>query len=285
VNSRWEERIERTRAQMEILHQAEQPCSLVLAGLPQTLHHADLLARIANAVALHAVVSHLALLGGQPRSCQGSVGKQEEPEDGYKRCYRALTGTISKAQGSLKSSNIHDEEPPPARNTIHAVQACEYSRSNQPRESRRQNLRTVQQRNTGCNLCLSSALPLDNRTRAISLTFPRIKDTQHISSARIERRLSDTKKEPTRNQPTKILHQRRTTTHNRPDEHPRAHVDARLDARDEHVAGDLHEDVADEEDGDGGVELNSCHTEVFFQVVQTRLGDGVAVDVVLSFMY
>lgn len=156
LNSRWEERIERARAQMEVLHQAEQPCSLVLAGLPQTLHHANLLARIANAVALHTVVSHLALLWGQPRGSQGSVGKQAEAEDGYKCCYRALTGTVSKDRRSLQTNDIHDKEPPPARNTVHTVQAGEYSRSNQSRESRRQNLCAVQQSNTRRNLCVSS---------------------------------------------------------------------------------------------------------------------------------
>ena len=145
MNSRREERIERTRAQVEVLHQAEQPCSLVLARLLETLHHADLLARIANAVALHTVVGHLALLWGQPRSGQGSVGKQEEAKEGNKSCYRALTGTVSKdGRPSLGSSNIHDEEPPPARNTVHTIQPCENSRSNQSRESRRQNLRAVE---------------------------------------------------------------------------------------------------------------------------------------------
>lgn len=61
------------------------------------------------------------------------------------------------------------------------------------------------------------------------------------------RRLSNPQKKPTRNHTPEILHQRRTRRYNGPDEHPAAHVDARFDARDEHVGRDLHEDVADEE--------------------------------------
>ena len=76
---------------MEVLHQAEQPGALVFARLLEALHHTDLLSRIADAVALHAIVGHLALLGCQPGGRQRSVRKQEEAKDGYKGCYCALT--------------------------------------------------------------------------------------------------------------------------------------------------------------------------------------------------
>lgn len=38
---RWEERVERASAEVEILHQAEQPRALVSARLPESIHHAS----------------------------------------------------------------------------------------------------------------------------------------------------------------------------------------------------------------------------------------------------
>lgn len=61
------------------------------------------------------------------------------------------------------------------------------------------------------------------------------------------RSLSNAQKKPTGNHAAEILNKSRTGGYNGPDEHPAAHVDAGFDARDEHVGGDLHEDVADEE--------------------------------------
>lgn len=43
----------------------------------------------------------------------------------------------------------------------------------------------------------------------------------------------------------------------------------------------MHEHVADEQDGDGGVELHARHVEVTLEIVEARLRNGVAVYVVL----
>ena len=45
----------------------------------------------------------------------------------------------------------------------------------------------------------------------------------------------------------------------------------------------LHEHVADEQDGDSSVELHAGHIEILLKIVEARLGDSVAVYVVLSF--
>lgn len=121
-----------------------------------------------------------------------------------------------------------------------------------------------------------------NSTVTVKHTFPRVEDTQHVRRSWIERRLRNTQKEPTSNQPAKVLHQCRAPTHNRPDQHPRTHVDTRLDAGNQHIGRNLHKHVADEEDGDGGVELHARHTEILFEIVEARLSDSIAVHIILS---
>ena len=73
-----------------------------------------------------------------------------------------------------------------------------------------------------------------------TLTFPRVENTQHVSRAWIKWSLGNSQEESTCDQPPKALNKRRTSAHNSPNQHPCAHVDARLDARDEHVGRDLH---------------------------------------------
>jgi hypothetical protein len=133
-------------------------------------------------------------------------------------------------------------------------------------------------------------------------TFTSVKDGQHISRTRVKRRLSDTEEESAGYKTAKVGDESSTSRHDGPDKHPGAHVDARLDAGDEHVTGNLHEDIADEETesrsvtlfprqilgregimnahGDGCVKVAAGETEIFFQVVKTGLGDGVSVDIV-----
>jgi hypothetical protein len=83
MNLRREERIERTSTQMEVLHQTEQPRPLITTRLPQSLHHTNWLHGVANAVALHPCVCHLAFMRLEPGCCQGCVGKHEKAPYGY----------------------------------------------------------------------------------------------------------------------------------------------------------------------------------------------------------
>lgn len=72
----------------------------------------------------------------------------------------------------------------------------------------------------------------------------------------------------------------RHTRDDRPDYHPRAHVEARPYPRDQHVAGDLEQHIADKQDRHGDVKVETAHAQILFEIVQPRLGDGIAVDVV-----
>jgi hypothetical protein len=66
---------------MEVLHEAEEPCPLIAARLPQALHHTNGFGRITNSIALHTCMSKLALTRVEPACCEWCVGKHEEPPD------------------------------------------------------------------------------------------------------------------------------------------------------------------------------------------------------------
>lgn len=59
---------------MEVLHETEQPSSLVAARLSQSLHHTDGFCGVANAVALHARMGEFPFSRVQPTGSQWSVG-------------------------------------------------------------------------------------------------------------------------------------------------------------------------------------------------------------------
>jgi hypothetical protein len=96
------------------------------------------------------------------------------------------------------------------------------------------------------------------------LTFTRVKNGKHVSCAGIEWRFRNTQEETGCNQSSKVLYQRCTSRHYSPDQHPATHVDSRLDARDQHIRGHLHQHIADEEDADTGVELDTTHSQILF---------------------
>lgn len=70
------------------------------------------------------------------------------------------------------------------------------------------------------------------------------------------RRFSNSQEKSARNQATEVLDECGAGGYDGPDQHPRAHVDAGFDPGDEHIGGDLHEDVADEEAGGVSVGLD-----------------------------
>jgi hypothetical protein len=68
-----------------------------------------------------------------------------------------------------------------------------------------------------------------------------------------------------------------------PCEHPRSHPDrwSNLLTRHDQVTGDLHEGVTGIEDRDGDVELVTGETEVRLQAVESGVGDGILIGLVL----
>ena len=55
------------------------------------------------------------------------------------------------------------------------------------------------------------------------------------------------------------------------------HIARRPRARQKHVAGDLTQDITDEQDGNACLVLGVGEVQVFLEVVQAGKGDGIAV--------
>jgi hypothetical protein len=68
-----------------------------------------------------------------------------------------------------------------------------------------------------------------------------------------------------------------------PCEHPRSHPDRWSDllARHDQITGNLHGSVTGVEDRDGDVELITSEAEVFFQAVESGVGNGILIGLVL----
>lgn len=64
--SRWKKRVERACRKVEVLHEDEQPSSLVLASLLQAFHSRRLTLSIGHAIAFHSCMSEVLLVLIQP---------------------------------------------------------------------------------------------------------------------------------------------------------------------------------------------------------------------------
>lgn len=102
--------------------------------------------------------------------------------------------------------------------------------SNQPRKRRRQNIPRIQNTNP--------------RRQLLS----RIKNPQNIQRPGIIRCFHDSQKKSRKKQPDKVLRKCGEARDDGPEEHAGGHVVGGPQAGDEHVGGDLAENVADEED-------------------------------------
>lgn len=134
--------------------------------------------------------------------------------------------------------------------------------SNQPRKRRRQNIPRIQNTNP--------------RRQLLS----RIKNPQNIQRSGIIRCFHNSQKKSREKQPHEVCRKGCEAGDDGPEEHAGGHVVGGSKAGDEHVGGDLAEDVADEEDGDAGLVLGAGEVGVGFEGAEAGEGDGVAVEVV-----
>ena len=72
----------------------------------------------------------------------------------------------------------------------------------------------------------------------------------------------------------------RQTRYRRPDNHTHGQVDTRSHAGKQHVTRDLRHHVSDDKDRNSNVEVVPRHAEIRLEVVQARLCERAAVDVV-----
>lgn len=153
---RGEERVERASAieqrlalvsslaiwispEMEVLHENEEPGTLVAAGLLEALHGRGLAVIVRELVPLHAAMGNLSLALAEPAGRQRRVGKQPESEQG----------------DHGRGDAFEQEEPAPAGEAGGSVHSREDTCGNEAGESRGEDLSTVQDGDAGCNLCSS----------------------------------------------------------------------------------------------------------------------------------
>lgn len=179
---------------MEVLHEAKDPGPGIFASLLQTFHGRSL-TLVADSIALHTAVGQLTFLRLQPASGQRSVRQEPEAKDGD--------------YGS--SHPFHDEQPSPAANTVGIVETCEYSGSNQARETSCEDLCTVEKCDSRSNLCEFELAPAHSKETVLArLTFSSVENGEHISRSGIKGGLRNAEKESGCDEATVALNERRT---------------------------------------------------------------------------
>lgn len=147
---------------MEILHEAKQPRPWISTCLSESFHRTDRLSRVADAIALHTCMCEFAFCRVEPGCCEGCVGKEEEPENGYEGSHCSFAGEdvsivciewLEFGGYSVIWADLHDEKPSPSRDSVEAVHTCEDAGGNQAREARGKNLSAVKESDAGRDLC------------------------------------------------------------------------------------------------------------------------------------
>lgn len=161
------------------------------------------------------------------------------------------------------NDTLDDEEPSPGAQSQTAIQTPRDPRSDQTAERARDERAGREQRGA------EPQLP------------PRIPTAEEVQTAGKIGSLDETQEEADTGDAGKVLRPRRRAA----DDAPGHHRGGKIDARFPHlvqvqIAGDLHQDVADEEDRHGGLVLIADEVEVRLEPAQPRRGDVVPVQVV-----
>lgn len=154
-----------------------------------------------------------------PSCGQGIVKKTEESDDGNQEC----------------DNSLEDEQPLPSRETSSVIHSMEDARSNQASKCSREDISSIQNRNSSRNL-LSC-----------------VEDAQHIDCSGIVWCFSQTKKEADKEETSVVVNDGCECADDGPRHHCDAHVATWSGSSEEHVGGDLAEEVADEEDAETGL--------------------------------
>lgn len=237
--------LEAVGPEMDVLHENKDPNFGVGDGLLQSRPDGSISLH-ADRVAEHAVVSKLPLLRGQPPRLQRRIGQREASSNGKHQC----DGTLD------------DEEPAPALETHSPIETAEDARGDQAREGRGEDVARVEHADARGQLLAG------------------VEDGQQVQGARVEGRLHDTEEEARQHHSDVVLGQCGERGHNGPADHEGAHPPRGADAGQDHVAGDLAEHVADEENGYSCVVLGALEAEVILEAVEAGEGDGCSIEVV-----
>lgn len=84
---------------------------------------------------------------------RGVLGSKKKPKMATNAVTAPSLTHVSHDRRFLMNRHLHDEQPSPTSDTSESVHASKYASSNQAREARCQDLRTIQQGNPRSNLC------------------------------------------------------------------------------------------------------------------------------------
>jgi hypothetical protein len=217
----------------------------VLGGLAETSPYGGVLA-FPYGVDGHARDGEVALLLGEPPGVVREVGEEEETKDG----------------DDEGDDTLEDEKPLPSWDASDVAQSVEDTRGDETGESSGEDVTGVENGNARGDL----------------LTV--VEHWKQIHGTRVIWSLCHTKEEACEKKAFEVLSQGGQGRYDSPEHHARAHVAWRTRAVQEHVGGDLAEEIAHEQDWHAGLILSAREIEVLFKIVETGKGDGVAVEIV-----
>lgn len=230
---------------VEMSHYSEDPDHGVFCGLPEAVPDGGVFT-FANGIECHAVDSEIPLGLCQPPRIVREIRKKEESNNGNEECDHTLK----------------DEEPLPAAKTSNVTKTMEDASSDQTSKSSSKDVTSVEDSNTCGDL----------------LTV--VEHREKVDRTGVVRSLGETQEEAGEQQSLEVLSQSGKSRDNSPKHHAATHVARRTSSVEEHVAGDLTQQIADEEDGHTGLVLCTGEIEILLKIIKTGESDSIAIQVV-----
>lgn len=241
-----EEVLETICGKMHVGHGSEDPHHGVLGSLSEASPDRGF-ATVADSVHSHAVGGEFTLVWCEPLGVVWEVGKEEEANN-------------SNDKGN---HTLEDEEPAPASDASNIAKTVEDARGDETGESSSEDVASVEDSNAGGDLLTG------------------VEHGEEVDSAGVVWGLSHAKEEAGEQETSEVLGQGGKSRNDGPQHHAAAHVSGRSGAVEEHVGGNLAEEVTDEENRHTRLILCAGEVQVLFQVVQTCQCNGVTVKVIL----
>jgi hypothetical protein len=178
----------------------------------------------------------LSLFRREPSRRERCIGKDEDAND----------------SNTNRDDSLNDEQPLPAVHAVFVVEGSEGRSKNQTCKCYSIDVASVQDRHPR------------------SYFFARVEQQWDIENSRIEGHFDEAEEESDDNETRVVLDKRCKDSHGSPYNHAAGHVDRGPDfsRRQDHVGGDLCEDVSYVQDTDAYVVLTSMHLQVFLQAVE-----------------
>ena len=245
LDNSGEEVLESIRCQVHVRHESKNPDHGIFSGLTETDPDTGVLA-LTDGVESHTVNSKIALFLCEPPSVVGKVRKEEVPDD-------------SDDKGN---NTLEDEEPLPATKTSNITKSVENTSCYQTSEGGGENVTSVENSNTSGNFLAV------------------VKHREKVDSAGVIWCLSNTQEETGKQEALKVLGQGSESRDDSPEHHAATHIARRASSVEEHVGGDLTQEITDEENGHTGLVFCAAEVEILLKIVKAGECNGISVKVV-----